>query len=65
MVIELLIPYDRGELVSGLHDNGRIVATAYEEGGTRVTALVTEEHAASLRPFAVAPVPVGVGVPVR
>jgi GTP-binding protein HflX len=53
--LELLIPYDRGELISSLHDNGRIVATSYEEGGTRVTALVTEEHAATLRPFSVAP----------
>jgi GTP-binding protein HflX len=52
--LELLIPYDRGDLVSSLHDNGKILDTTYEESGTRVAVLVTEEHAATLRPFSVA-----------
>lgn len=53
--LELLIPYDRGEIVSSLHDHGTILETSYEEAGTRVTALVTEEHAAGLLAFASAP----------
>ena len=54
--LELLIPYDRGELISSLHDHGTLLATSYEEGGTRVSALVTEELAPGLRAFEVTPV---------
>ncbi|MEC5168341.1 GTPase HflX [Glaciihabitans sp. GrIS 2.15] len=52
--LDLLVPYDRGDVISALHDHARIVSTDYEEGGTRIAVLVTEEHAAALRPFAVA-----------
>ena len=55
IALDLLIPYDRGELVASLHDHSRILSTDYEEGGTRVSVLVTEEFAAALRPFAVVP----------
>jgi GTP-binding protein HflX len=54
--LDLLVPYDRGDVISSLHDHARIVSTEYEEGGTRISVLVTEEHAAALRPFAT-PVP--------
>jgi GTP-binding protein HflX len=53
--LDLLIPYDRGELVASLHDHARILSTTYEEGGTRVRVLVTDEFAPALRPFAVVP----------
>jgi len=53
--LQLLIPYDRGDLVSTLHDQGNVVSTSYEEGGTRVDVLVHEDFAATLRPFAVVP----------
>jgi GTP-binding protein HflX len=49
--LDLLIPYERGDLVASLHEHGRILTTSYEESGTRVSALVNEEHAAALRPF--------------
>ena len=41
-------------LTRALHDGGRILTTSYEEAGTRVTALVTEQHAAALMQYAVA-----------
>jgi GTP-binding protein HflX len=50
--LDLLVPYDRGDVISSLHDHARIVSTEYEEGGTRIAVLVTEEYAAGLRPFA-------------
>jgi GTPase len=53
--LDLLVPYDRGEVISALHDSGRILTTSYEEGGTRVTALVTEQHAAALEQYAATP----------
>jgi len=50
--MELLIPYDRGEVVSSLHEHGRVLSTDYEEAGTRVVVLVRPEAEAGLRPFA-------------
>lgn len=51
--VELLIPFDRGDVVSALHDQATIVSTSYEEGGTRVVALVMGRQLDSLRPFQV------------
>ncbi len=44
--VTLLVPYDRGEVISRLHVSGRVLSTDYEEAGTRVTALV---HPAAAR----------------
>ncbi|HNP16360.1 MAG TPA: GTPase HflX, partial [Terrimesophilobacter sp.] len=49
--VELLVPYDHGEVISALHDRGTILSTSYEEAGTRVVALVTAQHEASLKQF--------------
>ncbi|KQQ04157.1 MULTISPECIES: GTPase HflX [unclassified Rathayibacter] len=53
--IDLLVPYDRGDVVSQLHRNGRILTTQYVEGGTHVRALVHAELAGSLGEFAAPP----------
>ncbi|MEO7349984.1 MAG: GTPase HflX [Terrimesophilobacter sp.] len=49
--VDLLIPYDRGDVVASLHESSTIVSTDYEEGGTHVVALVTVQQQATLRPF--------------
>jgi GTP-binding protein HflX len=54
VLVELLIPYDRGDVVAGLHDRGRIVSTEYLEAGTHVTAMVKPADEAALAEFAVA-----------
>ncbi|WP_150306670.1 GTPase HflX [Planctomonas psychrotolerans] len=46
--VEVLLPFDRGDLVTLLHDRNRVLRTDYEENGTRIHALVTEEFAAQL-----------------
>ena len=51
--LELLVPYDHGEVISALHEHGRILDTDYVEGGTMITALVTEQHAAQLQDYLV------------
>ncbi|MCX7521312.1 GTPase HflX [Microbacterium sp. STN6] len=38
--IDVVIPYDRGDLISALHERGRVLSTEYVEAGTRVRALV-------------------------
>jgi len=51
--VELLVPYDRGDVVAGLHDRGRILSTEYVEGGTRVSAMVNGMDEAALKEFSV------------
>ena len=49
--VRLLIPYNRGDLVSRMHLNSRITLLEYEEDGTHVDAMVSPEFAAELAPF--------------
>ncbi|MBB5632144.1 GTP-binding protein HflX [Cryobacterium mesophilum] len=49
--VELLVPYDRGDVISSLHEHGTILSTSYEEAGTRVVALVTAAHEGPLGAF--------------
>ncbi len=51
--LDLLVPYDRGEVIAALHDKGSVLSTQYEETGTRVAVLVSETTAASLDSFVV------------
>jgi len=46
--LELLVPYDRGEVVSFAHANARILDTEYVEEGTRVKLLAMEPVARQL-----------------
>ena len=47
----LLVPYDRGEIISRLHVGGRVLSTDYLEAGTLVKALVHPQSVEALRPF--------------
>jgi GTP-binding protein HflX len=49
--VKVLLPYDRGDLVSRLHLNSRIVKMEYREAGTYVHAMVKPEIASELRQF--------------
>ena len=51
--VAAVIPYDRGDLVSRLHLNGRIMVLDYRENGTFVRAMVSPEQAAELAPYQV------------
>lgn len=51
--IAALIPYDRGDLVSRLHLNSRIMVLDYREGGTFVRAMVKPDMAAELSDYRV------------
>ncbi|MFT8637789.1 MAG: GTPase HflX [Pseudoclavibacter sp.] len=52
--VDVVIPFDRGELVSQVHETGQILASTYTETGTHIQALVPEGLAAALRESAVA-----------
>lgn len=51
--VRLLVPYDRGDVVSRLHVRGGVVETDYREDGTLVVARVDEREAAELAEFVV------------
>lgn len=50
--VDVVIPYDRGDLVARVHADGRVQHTEHTADGTRITARVPVSLAASLRPFA-------------
>ena len=52
-VIELLIPYDRGDIVATVHREGEVVSTANEESGMRVRARLADASAGRLNQFVV------------
>src|SRR5690606_30418803 len=51
--VRVLVPYDRGELVSAVHETGVLISAAHDEGGTLVHAHVSERLAAELAPYTV------------
>jgi GTP-binding protein HflX len=53
--VELVVPYDRGDLISALHERGRVLSTEYVEDGTRVTARIQPEFESVFEAFAVVP----------
>jgi GTP-binding protein HflX len=53
-VVELLVPYERGDVLASIHREGEVVSTASEERGTRVRARLAEASAGRLAPYVVA-----------
>jgi GTPase len=49
--VDVVIPYDRGDLVSRVHADGRVQQTEHTGDGTRIRARVPIALAASLRDF--------------
>ncbi len=46
--VEALLPYDRGDLLSRVHDHGEVISLEHTGEGTRLTARVTESLAGEL-----------------
>ncbi|AKU17276.1 GTPase HflX [Luteipulveratus mongoliensis] len=51
--VEVVLPYDRGDLLSRLHDEGEILSTEHQDEGTLVHAKVTPTLQADLASYAV------------
>jgi GTP-binding protein HflX len=49
--VDALVPYDRGDLVSAVHEHGMILEQSHQEGGTALRARVPEALAGRLAPF--------------
>ncbi|BDZ38544.1 hypothetical protein GCM10025863_11580 [Microbacterium suwonense] len=50
--VRALVPYDRGDLVSAVHESGVLLSAEHKEGGTLVHAHVSERLAAELARYA-------------
>ena len=53
--VELLIPYERGDIMASVHREGEVVSTSHEEGGVRVRARLADASAGRLSEFVVRP----------
>ena len=49
----MLLPYDRGDLVSRLHQEGEVLSEEHTEHGTRVEAKIDRHLVGDLEGFAV------------
>jgi GTP-binding protein HflX len=52
--VDVVIPYDRGDLVARVHADGRVQEAEHNSQGTRLKARVPVALAASLREFSAA-----------
>jgi GTP-binding protein HflX len=53
-VHELLVPYDRGDLLAAVHREGEVVSIAHEDGGVRVRARLADASVGRLAEFVTA-----------
>jgi GTP-binding protein HflX len=56
-VVELLVPYDRVDLLAAVHREGEVLTEAHEDAGTRLRVRVDEAGASRFREFAVTSAP--------
>ena len=50
-VVELLVPYDRGDVVAAVHREGEVLVEAHEASGTRLRARLDGSAAARFAPY--------------
>ena len=53
-VVELLVPYGRGDIVAAVHREGEVVSTVNEDDGMRIRARLSDASAGRLAGFVVA-----------
>jgi GTPase len=52
--VDVLLPYDRGDLVARVHDGAEVLSTEHTARGTRLRARVAPDLAAALDPYVTA-----------
>lgn len=52
--VELLIPYERGDVLAAVHREGEVISTSHEEAGVRVRARLADASAGRLSEYVVA-----------
>jgi GTP-binding protein HflX len=59
VAVDVLLPYDRGDLVSRVHDEGELLEQDHRADGTWVRALVPAALAGELAPYMRSTAPTG------
>ena len=52
-VVELLVPYDRGDVLAALHREGEVLTSVHEDAGIHVRARLSRPSAGRLAEFVV------------
>lgn len=52
-ITELLVPYDRGDILAAIHREGEVLMSSHEDGGVRVQARLEFASVGKLAPFVV------------
>ena len=52
-VVELLVPYERGDIVAAIHREGEVLVEAHEDGGTRLRARLDSAATGAFAAFVV------------
>jgi GTP-binding protein HflX len=52
-VTELMVPYDRGDILASIHREGEVVMSELEDGGMRIRARLSSASEGRLREFVV------------
>jgi GTP-binding protein HflX len=52
-IYELLVPYDRGDVLASLHRDGEVLVEVHDDAGTRVRARLPEAVASRVTEFSV------------
>jgi GTPase len=55
--VELLIPYERGDVLAAVHREGEVVSSVHEDGGVRVRARLADASVGRLTEFVVGAAP--------
>ena len=50
-VIELVVPYERGDILAGLHRDGEVLVEVHDDAGTRVRARIDHADLSRYRDF--------------
>jgi GTP-binding protein HflX len=51
VLVDVLLPYERGDLLSRVHEHGDVLAVEHTEAGTRVVAKIHEHHLGELAAY--------------
>jgi len=54
-IYELLVPYDRGDVLAALHRDGEVLVEVHDDAGTRVRARLPEAVASRVDEFVTTP----------
>jgi GTP-binding protein HflX len=52
-IVEMVVPYDRGDIMASIHREGEVVSTFHEDDGIRVRARLSDASAGRLAEFTV------------